>query len=246
MGPGCDGRIRLPALIDTCRISGAKCRIMSRSLWLIPVLLFAPLLGTLPGQASTPAEKSSAVGYVDCLGRESNRVPTYLDMCRSESSAELACGRSVTVLERHGRWLKIEVAEGDTRYIIARAVSQRADQFIPFYPASNLIPNLGPPNCLAATEHPTGAQDQPPHAIYSPEPEYSDKARKKKINGDIMLSLIVGTDGLPRDVTVEKPLGYGLDEQAVKAVQQWRFQPAQHEGQPVEKRIEVSVSFRVQ
>jgi TonB family protein len=55
----------------------------------------------------------------------------------------------------------------------------------------------------------------------------------------------VGTDGLTHEIAVKKPLGYGLDEKALEAVQQWRFDPATEDGKAVSKRITVEVSFRL-
>jgi TonB family protein len=59
------------------------------------------------------------------------------------------------------------------------------------------------------------------------------------------LSVTVGTDGAAHDIKIEKKLGYGLDEEAVKAVRRWKFKPAMKDGQPVAARLTVSVSFRL-
>jgi TonB family protein len=84
-----------------------------------------------------------------------------------------------------------------------------------------------------------------PRAIYSPDPEYSEEARKAKYQGVVVLWLIVGPDGKPRDVRVSRPLGMGLDEKAVETVQRWRFDPAMKDGHPVAVQINVEVNFRL-
>jgi TonB family protein len=86
-----------------------------------------------------------------------------------------------------------------------------------------------------------------PKAIFSPDPEYTKEAAKKKIEGTVVLSLIVLPDGTSRNVTVTKSLGYGLDEQAVKAVSTWRFQPAVRlsDGEAVPISITVETTFHV-
>jgi len=56
---------------------------------------------------------------------------------------------------------------------------------------------------------------------------------------------VVGADGIPRDIRIAKPAGMGLDEQAVKAVQRWRFDPAKKDGNPVAVQINVEVNFRL-
>jgi len=84
-----------------------------------------------------------------------------------------------------------------------------------------------------------------PRVSYSPDPEYSDEARRAKYQGTCVLSLIVGPDGLPQDIRVARSLGMGLDEKAIEAVQQWRFQPALKDGKPVAVAINVEVQFRL-
>jgi periplasmic protein TonB len=84
-----------------------------------------------------------------------------------------------------------------------------------------------------------------PKAIYSPDPEYSEEARKAKYQGTCVLWLIVGPDGRPRDIKVSRTLGLGLDEKAIEAVKTWRFEPAMKDGRPVAVQINVEVSFRL-
>ena len=84
-----------------------------------------------------------------------------------------------------------------------------------------------------------------PKVIYQPYPEYSEEARKAKFQGTCVLWLIVGPDGKPRDVQVRRTLGLGLDEKAMEAVRNWRFEPAYKDGKPVAAQISVEVSFRL-
>ena len=84
-----------------------------------------------------------------------------------------------------------------------------------------------------------------PKAIYAPDPEYSEEARKAKYQGVCVLSLIVGPDGKPRDIHVARSLGLGLDEKAIEAVNLWKFDPAQKDGKPVAVAISVEVTFRL-
>jgi len=90
-----------------------------------------------------------------------------------------------------------------------------------------------------------GGGVSPPRPLFSPNPEYSDEARKAKYQGVCVLSLIVGPDGLPWNIRVARSLGMGLDEKAIEAVKQWRFQPAMKDGKPVAVAINVEVQFRL-
>jgi TonB family protein len=81
--------------------------------------------------------------------------------------------------------------------------------------------------------------------VYAPDPDYSDAARKAKYQGSVMLWLVVGADGRPHNLRVARSLGMGLDEKALAAVREWRFQPATLDRQPVAVEINVEVSFRL-
>ena len=59
------------------------------------------------------------------------------------------------------------------------------------------------------------------------------------------LSVTIGTDGIPRDIQVIRPLDAGLDIQAVECVKTWRFRPAARDGQPVTAFATVEIRFRL-
>jgi periplasmic protein TonB len=84
-----------------------------------------------------------------------------------------------------------------------------------------------------------------PKTIYEPEPEYSEEARKAKYQGVVVLWVVIGPDGRPRDMRVQRSLGMGLDEKAMEAVKQWRFEPAKKDGQPVAVQVNIEVNFRL-
>jgi periplasmic protein TonB len=90
-----------------------------------------------------------------------------------------------------------------------------------------------------------GGGVSPPRAIYSPDPEFSEEARKAKYQGTCTLMLIVDTDGRPRNIRVANSLGMGLDEKAIEAVKQWRFEPSMKDGHPVPVEIAVEVEFHL-
>jgi TonB family protein len=84
-----------------------------------------------------------------------------------------------------------------------------------------------------------------PIPIYRPEPEYSEEARKAKFQGTVVLSIVVDERGSPTQFKVIRPLGLGLDEKAIEAVQKWRFKPAVKDGKPVAVLATVEVNFRL-
>lgn len=84
-----------------------------------------------------------------------------------------------------------------------------------------------------------------PKPLFTPDPEYSEEARKAKFQGTVVLWLVIGSDGKAHEIRVARALGMGLDEKAIEAVRTWRFDPAKKDGQPVAVQMNVEVSFRL-
>jgi TonB family protein len=81
--------------------------------------------------------------------------------------------------------------------------------------------------------------------IYRTEPAYTEDARANKIEGTVMLSASIDPQGQAQDVLVTKPLYPSLDESAVHALRNWRFEPALKDGQPSSKRVSVELVFNL-
>jgi periplasmic protein TonB len=84
-----------------------------------------------------------------------------------------------------------------------------------------------------------------PELIYRVEPEYSDEARKAKFQGTVVLYVVVDSKGFARDIKVIRPLGLGLDQKAIEAVQKWKFKPGMKDGKPVNVEAQIEVNFRL-
>lgn len=79
-----------------------------------------------------------------------------------------------------------------------------------------------------------------------PDPLYSEQARKMKVQGSVLLSVLVGADGRAKEVRVFRGLGMGLDENAIEAVRNWQFIPAKDAfRRPVASWIRVETVFRL-
>jgi len=90
-----------------------------------------------------------------------------------------------------------------------------------------------------------GGNVSAPQCIYCPDPEYSEEARKARHQGVVVLWAVVDENGRSRDVRVQKSLGLGLDEAAVRAVQNWRFKPAERFGKAVPVYMAIEVNFHL-
>jgi TonB family protein len=105
---------------------------------------------------------------------------------------------------------------------------------------------------LTEDVHKIGGIVKPPKPIRMVNATFTDEARRfakkqhrKSFEAISLVTLIVNTQGNPQDICVRKPAGFGLDGQAVKAVAQYKFEPATKDGSPVPVRIVVEVNFRL-
>lgn len=85
----------------------------------------------------------------------------------------------------------------------------------------------------------------PPSVTYAPKPTFPMNERKARHEGTVKLTLVVGSDGNPRNVAVSQTLSPDFDESAVEAVKQWKFKPAIKDGRAVPVSIAVEVAFHL-
>jgi periplasmic protein TonB len=78
-------------------------------------------------------------------------------------------------------------------------------------------------------------------------PKYTQAAMRAKLVGVVGLAVVVLADGTVGDVTVKKSLDaeYGLDDQAVAAVRQWRFTPGTINGVPAKMQVTINLEFKL-
>jgi protein TonB len=88
-----------------------------------------------------------------------------------------------------------------------------------------------------------GGGVEAPQLLREVKADYTEEARQRGIEGDVVLEIIVRRDGTVGSVKVMQGLGSGLNDRAVQAVRHWRFAPAQHLGTPVDVTVEVAVEF---
>jgi TonB family protein len=96
----------------------------------------------------------------------------------------------------------------------------------------------------------------PPQIIYSVDPEFTDKARQKKLSGTCVVSVVVDRTGRPQDVHVVRSIAaylppkfhsaaIGLDENAVIAAKQYRFKPGTYKGKPVPVEVNIEITYSI-
>ena len=116
----------------------------------------------------------------------------------------------------------------------------------------------GSPDEIKIIETPEGKNGEPvgawrkvgggtigPKPRYTPEPEYSEVARDERYQGTLVMEMIVDETGKVKQPRITRPLGMGLDENAVSRVLTWKFDPAQMDGRPVAVLMQLEVSFNL-
>ena len=85
-----------------------------------------------------------------------------------------------------------------------------------------------------------------PKLISSVQPEFpeSERKHKEKFDGTCLVNLIVDEEGVPKDVHITRSLSPDFDDSAIKAVEQYRFNPAMREGKPVAVSLNIEVNFK--
>jgi len=109
---------------------------------------------------------------------------------------------------------------------------------------------------LASTVAVVLAQDRPevfvpgngvslPVVVTSVKPEYTEDAKRARIEGIVLLDSVVRQDGTVGEVSVVRSLDstFGLDRQATDAMKGWRFKPGMKDGKPVAVRVQIEMTF---
>ena len=149
-----------------------------------------------------------------------------------QNSAEQAL-----TLEFYGRFLNNQGRSSEAEPIVSRAAEIRKSR----------AAALGNKRAMASAGNSfrVGNGITAPRLVQKLEPSYSDDARAAKFQGTVTLKVVIDTDGIAKDVQVVKSLGYGLDEKAVEAIDQWKFAPGTRDGEPVPVQATIEVNFRL-
>ncbi len=92
-------------------------------------------------------------------------------------------------------------------------------------------------------DYPIRGHSSFPVVISRVQATYAPSALNSGIQGVVLVATTVDEGGRARDVHVERSLDLGLDQEAVKAVSQWRFRPGQQDGRRVRMNVTVEVRF---
>lgn len=87
--------------------------------------------------------------------------------------------------------------------------------------------------------------DQKAKLLTKFEPASNEWAQARGVAGMSLYHVVIGTDGTPGEIAVARPIGFGLDENAVEAIRNAKFEPAIKDGKPVPVMLDLVVQFRI-
>lgn len=84
-----------------------------------------------------------------------------------------------------------------------------------------------------------------PTLVRQVRPNYTSEAMRARVQGVALVQCVVRTNGTPTDCEIYRPLDsmFGLDQEALKAARQWRFAPGTFQGEPVNVRVVIEMTF---
>ena len=82
-----------------------------------------------------------------------------------------------------------------------------------------------------------------PKLIREVKPKYTEGAMNRNVQGTVEVDAVVLSDGTVGDVTIKRSLDGELDEEAIKATKEWRFSPGTKDGEAVNVKVSIELTF---
>jgi TonB family protein len=215
----------------------------------------SPALLYLGIRAFDASDRAAAQSYfervlnVESKGPNAGRALTWLAILRQgtrggDAEAELFYQRALAAVEPKSA----EAATALTNYARLLRGQKRIDEAEKLDAQAAAV-TVGIRGNLSAGSSPgvlrVGNGVSAPSLLHKVEPVYTEEARKAKIAGTVLLYIEVGPDGVARNIRVMRSVEPGLDEKAIEALQQWKFNPGMKDGNPVTVAATVEVNFRL-
>jgi TonB family protein len=218
---------RLPQLKEYVTWAAGAKRFSNSSPMLARMAAF-PFFGSQMSSAIETLEKTGdgpAIRVQLFIG--SSALAKLTDQPGGHGEAEAGSDLDGSILEMSSEWTDLSTEP------LADTVFAVPANFRPIPMRDMVRPPLTPP--------PAGVK--PPVLISRPNIDFSEEARKAMTEGTIVLRVVIGTDGVPRDLRVVKSLTPDLDQKAIESVSQWRFRPAEKDGKQVEATSNIEVNI---
>jgi TonB family protein len=224
---------------------------------------FHPIVGWLVSRIRLWREQVVDAEVVECLGTRKPYMYALLEIAAGK--IEPALMAAPTFLSERQLARRIELLVKEVSMSKARLISSFSTLVVVLILAGGLavrafplkvpIPAIQPAVASNAHPAPTPRPEQvvdlnskgvvKPLPIFKPEPPYTKEAKDAKVQGTVILKIVVDAQGNVSEAKVTKSLEKSLDESAVNTVKTWKFKPATKNGKPVSCRPWVEVSFKL-
>ena len=104
----------------------------------------------------------------------------------------------------------------------------------------------GPPGPALGAVAQVGGNVLRPERVHDPTPLYTEEARQARVQGVVLLQVVIDEEGNVHRPQIIKGLPMGLNESAVESVKQWKFKPATRDGKPVSVYYNLTINFSMQ
>jgi TonB family protein len=199
---------------------------------------------TQPTVAPAPAKPATEAASQAPLATESasTPVPVQASEDAADKPADQASVTSTTSPIHAARMLREALDRIFATSLDEKLKAQMPDFWQLYYRAQAAGVDYRPhdPSVLRSS-----AVDQQAKVLTSITPDSNEFAQASGIAGQALYRVVIGTDGKPAEIAVERPIGFGLDENAVAAIRKATFQPALKAGQPVAETLDLAVLFRI-
>jgi TonB family protein len=191
--------------------------------------------------AATAADSANAVSYKD---------PSDANQLKAEIAAAPAAERPIdpgSVTATFSPAHAADVLKDALARVFAWGIDDRLIASMPAYwqlyyqaLAANAVYRPADPAVLCQN-----AVDKKARLVSTFQPESNEYARANAVSGMALYHTVIGPDGKPEEIAVGRPIGFGLDENAVEAIHKASFEPAIKDGKPVPVMLDLVVEFHI-
>jgi len=190
--------------------------------------------------------------------REGSPVQAESGFQQAMAAEDPASADAATTLELYATFLKEQGREGesdtarDKAVSIRKALGVQSSAEVRFRGGNGGAPSTAAqvrpdtkPAAASSGVYKVGNGVAAPSVLHKQEPTYTEEARVAKYQGTVVLKVEIEPDGTPHNIQIVRGLGFRLDDQAVDAVNQWKFKPGTKDGVPVTVAAQIEVNFRL-
>lgn len=199
--------------------------------------------GAAPAHAAAPAAASSP--SAPAAGEPSGADELKAEIAATPAAERPAEPASVTTTTSPAHAAQVLRQALDAIFapdLDARMMASMPDFWKLYYQAAAAKADFRPSDPAVLRENQV---DRKARLLTSFEPDSNEYAQDAGVAGMALYHAVIGADGRPEEIAVARPIGFGLDENAVAAIRKARFEPAMKDGKPVPVVLDLIVEFRI-